>query len=74
MRLFKRDDLLYIGGFGLKKGDIIEMPAPYRDYGWSPGSKYIVTKVYRDTLWGRVLDWLRITHKRKGCVRINKCN
>ena len=58
-------DTLLLYGTDLKKGDVIQMRI-------SPQENYVVVKVYKYTLWRRILNWLGKSFEYHNCVKIQK--
>ena len=58
-------DTLLLYGTDLKKGDVIQMSI-------SPQENYVVVKVYKYTLWRRILSWFGKPFEYHNCVKIQK--
>ena len=70
MNLFKKYDSICLYGTGLKKGEVIIIGPAYLIPN-SPGpDQYIVYKVYKFTLFRRILEFFGKPFKYHNCVRL----
>lgn len=71
MRLFKKRNPIRLYGTNLQKGDVITVGGAFN----LPGNtidKYLVDKVYRFTIFHRILEFFGKPFKYHNCVRLKK--